>query len=720
LDQKQEIKKEDEMSTVAAFDPFPSTDEPEKRPLKEFRVKFSVFDGKRPLTLDFNTFCSSAGLDYNNGKYVNHPTPKSTVAAFDPFPSTDEPDKRPLKEFRVKFSVFNGQRPLTLDFNTFCSSAGLDYNNAGLDYNNGKYVNHPTPKVVKKELGKIAINPSYQDKTPVLKNSFPVAWRILFTFVIQDKNFGFLPSILSNFNFTKDPSKVTDIELTAHMIVVNSQKDSLSLLPLAAKPKKGKSQTVTPTLPKSQGPEIPGALFKKSKRPKYKRLPTETKVIPPKPMEDSEQSHSVSSGTVPDPQDLERNIQLASMGFPSTLNEGTHKSKPLPESIATHPKDSKGNKQPLDRDITSTTPDEGTAKTMPRPEELLGDIDSEGNIPPVVIEPIHTPVDDLLGTDNQAFLLFEDELEKETDEEEVLAAGDDIDEDPQDDVKVGTPSPNQTQPEPSNVQESASDLSNPDLKRFDNTLPLTERQLIKYLRKISRAFIEEYYEENIAHRDQTDQLVAASMSSLDKSSSSISDLYKGLNVITELLKDINNAIKDDPATNKKIDEAIKTFSKISTQTTETLSFVKTFDFSTLQFTKRKVQSSYPYPSQMNHQTSSVPQIAYQSPQVSTQPMTESPLVDSGFAVLIFSSRDDLIACLNKAMAFLIAIASSRLKSLILMIIDCDDISNAKAVLMANISNYGSDVISELPHSETYLNDIEYQSLLARQDFEQLQ
>nr|GFA05576.1 hypothetical protein [Tanacetum cinerariifolium] len=30
----------------------------------------------------------------------------------------------------------------------------------------------------------------------------------------------------------------------------------------------------------------------------------------------------------------------------------------------------------------------------------------------------------------------------------------------------------------------------------------------------------------------------------------------------------------------------------------------------------------------------------------------------------------------------------------------DDISNAKAVLMANISNYGSDVISEAPHSET--------------------
>ncbi|GKE95925.1 hypothetical protein Tco_1580780, partial [Tanacetum coccineum] len=78
---------------------------------------------------------------------------------------------------------------------------------------------------------------------------------------------------------TKDPSKVTDIELTAHMIVVKNQKDSVSLLPLAAKPKKGKSQTVTPTLPKSQGPKVPGALSKKSKRPKSKKPPTETKDI---------------------------------------------------------------------------------------------------------------------------------------------------------------------------------------------------------------------------------------------------------------------------------------------------------------------------------------------------------------------------------------------------------------------------------------------------------
>ncbi|GJW62955.1 putative ribonuclease H-like domain-containing protein [Tanacetum coccineum] len=48
----------------------------------------------------------------------------------------------------------------------------------------------------------------------------------------------------------------------------------------------------------------------------------------------------------------------------------------------------------------------------------------------------------------------------------------------------------------------------------------------------------------------------------------------------------------------------------------------------------------------------------------------------------------------------------------------DGQANAKAVLMANISIYGSDVISEVPHSETYLNDMENQSVHAMQDFEQ--
>nr|GEV24563.1 hypothetical protein [Tanacetum cinerariifolium] len=51
----------------------------------------------------------------------------------------------------------------------------------------------------------------------------------------------------------------------------------MSLLPLYANPKNRKYQTVTPTLPKSHGPEAFEALYKKGKKPKSKKTPAETK-----------------------------------------------------------------------------------------------------------------------------------------------------------------------------------------------------------------------------------------------------------------------------------------------------------------------------------------------------------------------------------------------------------------------------------------------------------
>ncbi|GJX44048.1 ubiquitin carboxyl-terminal hydrolase 12-like protein [Tanacetum coccineum] len=44
--------------------------------------------------------------------------------------------------------------------------------------------------------------------------------------------------------------------------------------------------------------------------------------------------------------------------------------------------------------------------------------------------------------------------------------------------------------------------------------------------------------------------------------------------------------------------------------------------------------------------------------------------------------------------------------------DCDDVSNAKAILMTNLSNYGLDVISEVPHSESYHHDLDNESVHA--------
>ncbi|GKB59758.1 hypothetical protein Tco_0915944 [Tanacetum coccineum] len=42
--------------------------------------------------------------------------------------------------------------------------------------------------------------------------------------------------------------------------------------------------------------------------------------------------------------------------------------------------------------------------------------------------------------------------------------------------------------------------------------------------------------------------------------------------------------------------------------------------------------------------------------------------------------------------------------------DCDDVSNAKAVLLANLSNYGLDVILEVPHFEPNQTDMDNQSV----------
>nr|GEU92875.1 retrovirus-related Pol polyprotein from transposon TNT 1-94 [Tanacetum cinerariifolium] len=111
-----------------------------------------------------------------------------------------------------------------------------------------------------------------------------------------------------------------------------------------------------------------GALSKKRIKPKSKIPPTETKESPPNPTKGSEQSHLISSCTVPNSQDLERNVQLASTGFPSILHEGSCNSQPLPESTVKPPKDSGGNNQPLDRDLTFMTYNEGMTKTPLRPK----------------------------------------------------------------------------------------------------------------------------------------------------------------------------------------------------------------------------------------------------------------------------------------------------------------------------------------------------------------
>ncbi|GJW48792.1 hypothetical protein Tco_0080438 [Tanacetum coccineum] len=239
-------------------------------------------------------------------------------------PSTDDSKARPLKELSIKFTVNNGMTPLTLNYQTFCQTRGLEYNN-------GNYVANPSTEEVKAELAKIANHEALVQNTPVLKTSFPVTWRIMLTFVIQvlgenhssteqlnlsqqfidfslltwtkidigeiihndlvarlmaksrqkyvsyprfiacslerllsykypqDKKFGTLPPVLSQSIFSKNPSEVIATELMAFVTEVINHQSSVSPLPASANTGKKKTHTVTKPKPKSQGPEASGA-----------------------------------------------------------------------------------------------------------------------------------------------------------------------------------------------------------------------------------------------------------------------------------------------------------------------------------------------------------------------------------------------------------------------------------------------------------------------------
>nr|GEV15339.1 hypothetical protein [Tanacetum cinerariifolium] len=87
---------------------------------------------------------------------------RCTAIAYDPSPPANDSEVRPLKKFKIKFSVMNGKKALTLTFKTFTESTGLNYYD-------GTYVSHPSLEAVKAELAKIIENLILLDKTPKKK-----------------------------------------------------------------------------------------------------------------------------------------------------------------------------------------------------------------------------------------------------------------------------------------------------------------------------------------------------------------------------------------------------------------------------------------------------------------------------------------------------------------------------------------------------------------------
>nr|GEY19817.1 hypothetical protein [Tanacetum cinerariifolium] len=131
-----------------------------------------------------------------------------------------------------------------------------------------------------------------------------------------------------------------------------------------------------------------------------------------------------------------------------------------------------------------------------------------------------------------------------------------------------------------------------------------------------------------------------------------------------------------------------------------------------------------------------------SPLMTPQSQAEFTQLDFGLAVPMFQQGEYLIECINKAMAFL-AVVATRPRNVAwfkekLMLVeaqdasqildekklafltdsDCDDLSSAKAVLMAILSSCDLEFLSELPYFNSYLNDMINQDVQEMQYSEQ--
>ncbi|GJU00865.1 hypothetical protein Tco_1111203 [Tanacetum coccineum] len=471
-----------------------------------------------------------------------------------------------------------GKNPLILDYKTLVESTRLDYAK-------GTYVSHPSPEAMKAKLAKIVLDGNYSSTEQVNSIQQLITYCLLIRTQVDigeiiysdlDEKLGSPPAILSNSNFSKDPSKVTLIELTASMIA---------------------------------GPEASEAISKKRKKPKSKKPTPKTQVTPSSvPTEDFKKTQSVSLGQTAHPQDTERNIQPTVKGFHSPLDEGTRKSQPLPEGTTTDPKDSGGNVQPADKELPSTVSNEGTVKTTPLPEGPHGDKGSKGFKPPANMEPLTTHVADPSRTDakyqvdqtqstrlryrsltkNKGETSSELEPDNQTlllstavDVQALLLSDEELMKESEDD------------PESSHAQNIESDSDSSCLEALNKYDNIYRRSVGKHEEVVAsyadlKSEIKGFHDVSYKVHKGT----KAAFSTYEKLLVKFQARYgKDAEKILGSLKVIQDAVKEDPALNKKVIEAIETYTKNSTNLTELLSLIKSFNFHGLKSSVESLQAS---------------------------------------------------------------------------------------------------------------------------------
>nr|GEW89453.1 hypothetical protein [Tanacetum cinerariifolium] len=246
----------------------------------------------------------------------------------------------------------------------------------------------------------------------------------------------------------------------------------------------------------------------------------------------------------------------------------------------------------------------------------LGGPGNQGNKTTSEVEPDSKTLQLIIFVDAQALLLSDDEMVQESDEDDMLKAEEEINEDMLlTDEEAQSPPPNIDKPESSyaqNIDESDSDSSTPEiLKKYDNILPLIERQLVKYLRKVSQVLFtkltknswDKHEEVDVSYADlkwSLEDFIHTSFNKYNNNDAAfinfqrLLDLFKtnhntSMRRILENLKEVQNVVKEDPALNKKVLEATKGYTKNSTDLTELVTLVKSFNFQGLKSSIESLQ-----------------------------------------------------------------------------------------------------------------------------------
>nr|GEY05197.1 hypothetical protein [Tanacetum cinerariifolium] len=115
-----------------------------------------------------------------------------------------------------------------------------------------------------------------------------------------------------------------------------------------------------------------------------------------------------------------------------------------------------------------------------------------------------------------------------------------------------------------------------------------------------------------------------------------------------------------------------------------------------------------YPTNLSHTQPSVTQNSYPPLKIPQQPQAEFPQLDSGLVVPTF--LPDPRGAYDQVSQTTTHNAAFQTDDLDVYDSKCDDIASTKVVFTANLSSCDSDVLSEVPYSNTFQNDMMHQSV----------